>query len=48
MNKPVYLFLSTLAIIKIVMNEFWYGHVKPKYRDVTCYVTWIQIALWSI
>ena len=30
-NKPVYLGLSTLEIRKIVMHEFWYNYVKPKY-----------------
>ena len=32
MNKPVYLDLSILEISKIVMQEFWYNFVKPKYR----------------
>ena len=31
MNKPVYLGLSILQISKIVLYEFWYDHVKPKY-----------------
>ena len=31
MNKPVYLGLSILELRKIVMHEFWYGYVKPKY-----------------
>ena len=30
-NKPVYLGLSILQLSKIVMNEFWYDYVKPKY-----------------
>ena len=30
-NKPVYLGLSILELRKIVMYEFWYGYVKPKY-----------------
>ena len=29
MNKPVYLDLSILEIIKIVMYEFWHDYVKP-------------------
>ena len=33
MNKPVYLGLSILEVSKIVMYEFWYDHVKPKYRE---------------
>ena len=32
MNKPVYLVLSILELSKIVMYEFWYDYVKPKYR----------------
>ena len=31
MNKSVYLGLSILELCKIVMYEFWYGYVKPKY-----------------
>ena len=30
-NKPVYIGLSILQLSKIVMNEFWYDYVKPKY-----------------
>ena len=33
MNKLVYLGLSILAINKIVINEFRYGHVIPKYGE---------------
>ena len=33
MNKPVYLGLSILEISKILMYEFWYGYMKPKYGD---------------
>ena len=33
MSKPVYLGLSILEISKILMYEFWYGYVKPKYND---------------
>ena len=33
MNKPAYLGLSILNISKIVMYEFWYDHIKPKYGD---------------
>ena len=31
MNKPVYSGLSILALSKILMNEFWFDYVKPKY-----------------
>ena len=33
MSKPIYLGLSILEISKILMYEFWYDYVKPKYND---------------
>ena len=33
MNKPIYLGLSILEISKILMYEFWYNYIKPKYND---------------
>ena len=33
MKKAVYLCLSILKIRVIVMYEFWYDYVKPKYRE---------------
>ena len=33
MNKLVYLGLSVLNLTKIVMYEFWYDYVKPKYGE---------------
>ena len=33
MNKPVFLDLSILEMNKIVMYEFWYDYVKPKYGE---------------
>ena len=40
MNKPIYLGRAILDISKILMYEFWYGYIKPKYRDNTklCYM----------
>ena len=40
MNKPIYLGLSILDISKILMYEFWYDYMKPKYDDNVkfCYV----------
>ena len=40
MNKPVYLGLSTLELDKIIMYEFWYEYVEPKYgeRAKLCYM----------
>ena len=33
MNKPIYLRLSILEISKILMYEFWYDYMKPKYGN---------------
>ena len=33
MNKPVYLGQAILGISKILMYEFWYDYLKPKYKD---------------
>ena len=33
MNKPIYLGLSILDISKILMYEFWYDYMKPKYDN---------------
>ena len=33
MNKPIYLGLSILEISKILMYEFWYDYMRPKYND---------------
>ena len=40
MNKPIYLGLSILEISKILMYEFWYDYMKPKYDDNVklCYI----------
>ena len=40
MNKPIYLGLSILDISKILMYEFWYDYMKPKYgiRVKLCYI----------
>ena len=40
MNKPVYLGLSILDLSKILMDEFWYDYVKPKYigKVKLCYM----------
>ena len=40
MNKPIYLGLSILEISKILMYEFWYDYMKPKYNDKVklCYM----------
>ena len=40
MNKPIYLGLSILEISKILIYEFWYDYMKPKYgNDVKlCYM----------
>ena len=40
MNKPISLGLSILEISKILMHEFWYDYMKPKYNDSVklCYM----------
>ena len=39
-NKPIYLGLLILEISKILMYEFWYDYMKPKYGDhiKLCYI----------
>ena len=39
-NKPIYLGLSILDISKILMYEFWYDYMKPKYGNYVklCYM----------
>ena len=39
-NKPIYLGLSILDISKILMYDFWYDYMKPKYgnRVKLCYM----------
>ena len=32
-NKPIYLGFSILDLSKIIMYEFWYDCMKPKYAD---------------
>ena len=45
MNKPIYLGLSIFEISKILMYEFWYDYMKPKYdNNVNCAI-WTQIVL---
>ena len=40
LNKPIYLGLSILEISKILMYEFWYDYIKPKYGNKVklCYM----------
>ena len=33
MNKPVYLGLSILDLSQIVLYDFWYDYIKPKYDE---------------
>ena len=39
-DKTVYIGRSILEISKILMYEFWYDYLKPKYgkRDNLCYM----------
>ena len=54
MNKPVYLGQAILDLSKIVMYEFHYDYMKPKYDilklcqieyGIVCFITWILIHL---
>ena len=40
MNKPVYIGFSIITLSKVLMYEFWYDYVKPKYGEKTklCYM----------
>ena len=40
LNKPFYLRISILELSKIIMYEFWYDYVKPKYdaKAKLCYM----------
>ena len=40
MNKPVYLGLPILELNQILMYDFWYDYVKPKYGEKAklCYM----------
>ena len=40
MNKPVCLWLSVLEVSEILMYQFWYDYVKPKYDEKAkmCYM----------
>ena len=40
MNNPAYLGLQILEINQIVIYEFWYDNVKPKYGEKAklCYM----------
>ena len=44
MNKNVYLGLSILVLTKILMYEFWYDYVKPKYdkNAKLCYIVTVS------
>ena len=45
MNKFVYLGLSILELSKIIMYEFWYHYVKPKYGEKAkmCYMNIVSL-----
>ena len=45
MTKPIYLGMSTLDISKILMYDFWYDYIKPKYGDTKTLLRVILIAL---
>ena len=46
MNKPVFLGISRVELkILILINEFWYDYVKPKYggKAKLCYLYIISL-----
>ena len=47
MNKPIYLGLSILDVSKILMYEFWYDYMKPKYNDNVklCYMDTVSFVM---
>ena len=47
MNKPIYLGLSILDISKILMYEFWYDYMKPKYGNKVklCYMDTVSFIM---
>ena len=32
LNKPIYLGLTILSLSKILMYDYWYNEMKPKYK----------------
>ena len=32
-DYPIYLGMSILDISKMIIHEFWYDYIKPKYRE---------------
>ena len=49
MNKPVCLGLSILELSKILMYEFWYDYVKPRYGEKAklCYMDTDSIIVYT-
>ena len=51
MTKPLYLGMSILDISKILMYEFWYDYINPRYgdraklcyRDTDSFIIYIKI-----
>ena len=33
MNRPIYLGLAILSLSKVLIYEYWYDEMKPKYGD---------------
>ena len=45
MNKPADLRLSVLELSKMLMYEFWYDYVKPKYgkKSKLCHIDTVSL-----
>ena len=48
LNKSLYLGMSILDISKIIMYEFWYNHIIPKYGDKAklCYTDTVRFIIY--
>ena len=46
-NKSVYLGLSVLEISRIMMHEFWYDCIKPRYQQNAklCYMDTVSFVI---
>ncbi len=36
LNKSIYVEQAILDISKVMMFNFWYGYIKPRYREKAC------------
>ena len=48
LNKPVYLGLPILELLKTVMYDFWYDYVKPKYKKKKAKLCYMEIYSFTV